>query len=68
MLYHIVFLHLFKLCIVCGEYKTDKLTNYFQSLLEEGLSFKQWFSGHYHEDTIILNKYQILYDKIIRIN
>ena len=54
-----------------GEYKKDKLTNYFESLLqdkENPLEFTKWFSGHYHEDKEFLGKFRIIYDDIIKIN
>ena len=53
-----------------GEYKKDKLTNYFESLLqdrENKLEFKKWFSGHYHEDMNITEKFRIIYNDIVEI-
>ena len=53
-----------------GEYKKDKLTNYFESLLQDKdkkLEFIKWFSGHYHEDKEFLGKFRIIYDDIVEI-
>jgi len=32
---------------------------------DEKLSFKIWYSGHYHNDVLLSKKYQILYNKIL---
>lgn len=50
----------------CGCYKPDELTEYFDKV-KDIVDFKNWFCGHYHFDEMILNKYIILYDQIIRI-
>lgn len=47
--------------------EADELTEYFDSLLTDGLDFEQWFAGHYHEEKIT-DKYNVLYKNIIRIN
>ncbi len=53
--------------ISCGEYKQDKLTAYFNSLIQDGLVFERWFCGHYHTDQRVMRYYDILYDTIMRI-
>ena len=49
-----------------GFYGSDRLTKYFDSLLDRGLKFKRWYSGHYHICKDI-DQYTILYEKIERI-
>ena len=49
-----------------GFYGSDRLTKYFDSLLDSGLKFKRWYSGHYHICKDI-DQYTILYEKIERI-
>lgn len=53
-----------KLCI---DRESDALTEYFDSLLADGLDFEQWFAGHYHTEKAT-DKYNVLYKNIIRIN
>lgn len=50
-----------------GEYNTDKLNRYFQDLLDKGLEFKHWFSGHLHFNCKIDTKFSVLYEQIIRV-
>lgn len=50
-----------------GLYKSDILTRYFDGLINNGLTFKNWFFGHYHDDQQIMIKYIMLYDQIIQI-
>lgn len=38
----------------------DVLTDYFD-IIEETVSFKHWYFGHYHQDRILDNKHTILY-------
>ena len=45
---------------------SDSLTEYFDRLLADGLEFRQWFAGHYHEEKISEN-FNVLYKNIIRI-
>ena len=52
---------------VLGFHSGDKLTRYFNSLLQNGLEFKSWWCGHYHMNTRILGDYNILYKNIQRI-
>lgn len=47
--------------------KPDRLTLYFDELLEKGLCFHAWFHGHYHDNRKTLGKYCMLYEQIIRI-
>lgn len=48
------------------EYKSDKLTEYFEKL-QCLIEYKQWFFGHYHEDEKINDKFTVLYNDIIKI-
>jgi len=52
---------------IAGYRNPDTATIYFNSLLEDGIDFKEWFCGHYHRNDRIMGKYQILYEQIIRI-
>ena len=45
----------------------DKLTWYFNELLWDGLKFKKWLFGHYHDNKQIMGKFILLYEQIIRI-
>lgn len=47
--------------------KGDKLTKYFNDLLDKGLKFKEWHCGHYHVEDKLLGKYLIHYEKIQRL-
>lgn len=49
-----------------GFYNADKLTKYFDKLLDDGLKFKRWYCGHFHICKDI-DQYTILYEKIERI-
>lgn len=53
--------------ISCGEYKQDRLTTYFNSIVHGGLEFERWFCGHYHIDRRVMGNYDILYHNIMRI-
>ena len=48
------------------DYKSDILTEYFDSVAEKA-EFKKWFFGHYHDDKQVSDNYIMLYDQIIRI-
>lgn len=54
-----------------GFYEHDKLTNFFEQEVRKEVSFKEWFMGHYHEDTEIYDfdgkKHRILYNDIIKV-
>lgn len=54
-------------CGALGYYGSDRLTQYFDELLEEGLDFKEWHCGHYHRIQDTLGKYHIHYEDIQRI-
>ena len=50
-----------------GLYKSDILTMYFDYLFDQGLKFKKWMFGHYHDNRQIMSKFIMLYEQIIRI-
>lgn len=50
-----------------GQYDTDCLTDYLQQLIDSGLQFEGFYSGHYHTDEDVLDKFHIMYNKIRRI-
>ena len=50
-----------------GGRDSDKLTLYFQKLLQDGLKFNHWYAGHYHKERRIMGVYDVLYYNIIRI-
>ncbi len=52
---------------VLGYTTSDNLTWYFNELLGSGLKFDKWFFGHYHDEKQIFTKFNLLYEKIIRI-
>lgn len=53
-------------CIGCMD--GDYLTQYFNDLLLiNGLKFNKWYCGHYHCEKQIFGKFNILYEKIVRI-
>ena len=43
------------------------LTNYFDELAHR-VKFKKWFFGHYHGDKTIFGKFELLYERMIRID
>lgn len=45
-------------------FSTDVLTDYFQEL-EEKLTYKHWFFGHYHMERAIDDKHSLLYHAIV---
>ena len=45
-------------------YKPDVLTDYLDRI-EEKVSYKHWFFGHYHDDMNIDNKHTLLYREIV---
>lgn len=50
-----------------SSFESDKLTQYFESLLPR-LTFKHWFFGHYHHDSLDIDyKFTILYGDIIEL-
>lgn len=55
---------------VCGYGDHDILNEWFDQMLESGLSFTKWYSGHYHQNVVIeaeSRSYEVLYDRIKRI-
>ena len=53
-------------CIGCMD--GDYLKQYFNDLLLiNGLKFSKWYCGHYHCEKQIFGKFNILYEKIVRI-
>lgn len=50
-----------------GYCQPDKLTMYFNDLLNRGLKFKRWIGGHYHENRRIMCAFDILYERIERL-
>lgn len=51
-----------------GSYKPDIITNYFETLIQDGLKInKGWYSGHYHIDEVMLGKFHTLYYTIERV-
>lgn len=56
-----------EICSLCGYYNSDTITMYFNKLLQDGLKFGEWWSGHYHQDKRIMCKFNIIYEDIVRI-
>lgn len=50
----------------CGLYKVDRLTNYFDEIMEN-TKFTRWYFGHYHDDRVIMGKFVMLYDSFERV-
>lgn len=50
-----------------GLYERDRLTMYFNKLLQDGLKFTRWYCGHYHVNRRVMGKFDILYEDIVRI-
>ena len=63
-----VITHCLPQCVasMLGFFTPDRLTKYFDGLLDAGLKFKRWHCGHYHVNKNI-DQYTILYEKIERI-
>lgn len=49
-----------------GFYEHDKLTSFFDEILER-LKFHRWYFGHYHDEKTIWSKFVLLYDYIEQI-
>lgn len=45
--------------------KEDTNTRFFDHLLQEKLTFKKWFCGHFHMDKIFDDRFHILYNTIV---
>ncbi len=50
-----------------GFYEPDVLTDFFDSLLSDGLRFKEWHCGHYHKRDRAYGQYFIHYGDIFRL-
>lgn len=55
-----------QIAFLCGYFKPDKLTEYFDRVCVK-VDFSRWFFGHYHNKRRILNKFIMLYEQILRI-
>lgn len=49
-----------------GFYKSDKLTDYFNTVART-TEFSKWFFGHYHNNKQISDKFIMLYEQIVRV-
>lgn len=49
-----------------GVYRPNNVTRYLQ-MVSETVKYDNWICGHYHENTSVLMRYQILYRKIVRV-
>lgn len=49
-----------------GRYRHDRLTDFFEEISGR-CNFDYWFFGHYHDNRVLLRKYMLLYEQIIRI-
>lgn len=57
-----------EVCKWFGYYETDKLIDYFDRLLNMGLDFKEWWSGHLHKNEYnVYGKYNVIFKEIVRI-
>lgn len=56
-----------EVCSMLGFREPDTITLYFNTLLRNGLKFTKWYCGHYHLNTQIMGKFNILYESIVRI-
>lgn len=50
-----------------GYKDSDVIVKYFQNLLDSGLTFSEWYCGHYHVERRLHCEYQVLYGSIMRI-
>lgn len=46
---------------------SDKLTRYFDKLIDSGLLFRDWWFGHYHGRMDFDNKHHMIYGDIVRL-
>lgn len=53
--------------VLMGFCSADRLTMYFNKLLQDGLQFQAWYAGHYHVNKKIMSKFQVLYEDIVRV-
>lgn len=49
-----------------GMYKSDMLTQYFEQI-QQKVTYKKWFFGHYHDNKNVNAKEVLLYDQVIRV-
>ena len=56
-----------QVCSILGYHNPDRLTMYFDDLLENGLQFKKWHSGHLHIEEVVMSKFCIHYEGIERV-
>lgn len=47
-------------------YTHNKLTNYLE-IVRQTIEFKDWYFGHYHDDSNINNKFHCLYNNVIEL-
>ncbi|MDD4843885.1 MAG: metallophosphoesterase [Anaerotignum sp.] len=47
-----------------GGYTSDNLTEFF-TMLDEKITYKQWFCGHYHTNQIMDDRHTVLYEAVI---
>ena len=52
------------LCLGAG---ADRLSIYFDELIQTGLQMQMWYCGHYHVDRQLTGRFRVLYDDMIRI-
>lgn len=51
-----------------GFFNPDSLNLYFEELVQSGLKFQSWWSGHLHRNEFgVFGKYNVLYEKIVRL-
>lgn len=48
-----------------GCYKPDDLTRYF-NVVADTVDFSRWFFGHYHNNQVVMSKFIMLYEQIVR--
>lgn len=48
-------------------FSTDQLTSWFE-YIEDIVSYKKWYFGHFHEDKVIDDKHTCLYQDVVKIN
>ena len=46
--------------------ETDRLTGFFNEL-EEKLSYKRWYYGHFHRDRNLDDRHTVLFEQVVRI-
>lgn len=45
----------------------DRLSLYFDDLMQSNLQMQMWYCGHYHVDRQLTERFRVLYDDIVRI-